>query len=86
MNVDAMLRAITGLRQLAMEVNDAGCRVLMEAGVDWHSIAAEQFRDDLVERGRAVRHCAQLFEDAASALRRHLDRCARADPGWVQPR
>src|SRR4051812_41812869 len=39
--------------------------------VEWHSTAAQEFRDGLAARSRAVRDTGAALEDLADALRRH---------------
>lgn len=79
MSGDSRRAVAAALHELAVELHEVATKALMEADLNWHSVAAGQFRDHMVERGGAIHACAQRFDHAADAVRRHADRCAYSE-------
>jgi hypothetical protein len=70
-DVEAVLRMARRARELADQAADAASRARAVEGVEWRSVAAEQFRDALRSCCGQLDACAERLELAAAVLVRH---------------
>lgn len=73
-------RRAAELRELADATRRAAATAAATDGVEWRSVAAERFRTALYREAVLTRRCADLLEDAATAMAAH----ARAVEGVVR--
>jgi hypothetical protein len=76
---DAARELAGRVRAGADDVRRLAARAEGAAGVDWVSLAAEEFRHALIADAVAVRRAAAALDQAAAAIRRHA---AATDQFW----
>lgn len=67
----ALHRLAHAASSLADDAREQAAAVLRAGGVQWHSFAADRFREGLVEVARDLRGNANRLDEASTALRVH---------------
>lgn len=70
-NGDHMRGVACRVQGLAGEVRGIGARMTSAAGVEWHSLAADRFREQLAAEASRTTSAAATVEHAARCLARH---------------
>ena len=77
MDVDGVRAVSRRARDLADQTADVALRTRRVETLDWRSVAAEHFRDELREASRSIDRCADGLDSAADALARHANAADR---------